>query len=61
MGHLVRPDAPTLPILIFRELSHPGALALGSAVAGSVVLGLITAGVMAVIETVRTEKMEPGL
>jgi thiamine transport system permease protein len=58
---LVRPDAPTLPILIFRELSHPGALALGSAVAGSVVLGLITAGVMAVIETVRTEKMEPGL
>jgi thiamine transport system permease protein len=58
---LVRPDTPTLPVLIFRQLSHPGALALGSAVAASVILGLITAGVMALVETVRTDSTEASL
>lgn len=47
---LARPDQPTLPVEIFRLLSHPGAENLGMAMAGSVVLAVLTAVVMALAE-----------
>ncbi len=46
---VVRPDAPTVPIAIFRYLSQPGPLNFASAMAMSTILMLITAaGVLAI-------------
>jgi thiamine transport system permease protein len=50
---LVRDDRPTLPVVIFRLLSHPGDLNYGMALAGAVVLGASTALVMLVVERLR--------
>jgi thiamine transport system permease protein len=50
---LVRDDRPTLPVVIFRLLGHPGDLNYGMALAGSVVLGVTTALVMLVVERLR--------
>jgi thiamine transport system permease protein len=50
---LVRDDRPTLPVVIFRLLSHPGDLNYGMALAGAVVLGGSTAVVMLVVERLR--------
>ena len=50
---LARPERPTLPVVIFRLIGRPGAENLGMALAASVLLGLITAGVMALAERVR--------
>ena len=50
---LARPESPTLPVMIFHLLGHPGTLNLGTALAGSVVLALIAAAVMAVVDLVR--------
>lgn len=50
---LARPASPTLPVMIFHLLGHPGTLNLGTALAGSVVLALIAAAVMAVVDLVR--------
>lgn len=50
---LARPESPTLPVVIFRLLGHPGTLNLGAALAGSVVLALIAAAVMAIVDLVR--------
>jgi thiamine transport system permease protein len=47
---LARPDAPTLPVLIYQLVSRPGADNFGMALAASVVLGLVTASVMLVVE-----------
>jgi thiamine transport system permease protein len=50
---LVRDDRPTLPVVIFRLIGHPGDLNFGMALAGSVVLGATTAGVMLLVEQLR--------
>jgi thiamine transport system permease protein len=50
---LVRDDRPTLPVVIFRLLDHPGDLNYGMALAAAVVLGLSTAVVMLVVERLR--------
>jgi thiamine transport system permease protein len=50
---LVRDDRPTLPVVIFRLIAHPGDLNYGMALAGSVVLGATTAAVMLVVERLR--------
>ncbi len=50
---LVRDDRPTLPVVIFRLIGHPGDLNYGMALAGSVVLGATTAAVMLVVERLR--------
>jgi thiamine transport system permease protein len=50
---LVRDDRPTLPVVIYRLLSHPGDLNYGMALAGAVVLGASTALVMLVVERLR--------
>ena len=47
---LARPDAPTLPVLIYQLVSRPGADSFGMALAASVVLGLVTALVMLCVE-----------
>jgi thiamine transport system permease protein len=50
---LARPDAPTLPVVIFRLIGRPGAESAGAALAASVVLAAMTAGVMALAERLR--------
>jgi thiamine transport system permease protein len=50
---LVRDDRPTLPVVIFRLIGHPGDLNYGMALAASVVLGATTAAVMLVVERLR--------
>ena len=50
---LVRDDRPTLPVVIFRLIGHPGDLNYGMALAGSVVLGGTTALVMLLVERLR--------
>jgi thiamine transport system permease protein len=51
---LARPDAPTLPVLIFQLINRPGAANFGMALAAAVVLGLLIAVVMMVAELFRT-------
>ena len=53
---IVRPDAPTLPITIFRLLSQPGALTFGRAMAQSVVLMILTGAAILAIERLRTHR-----
>ena len=50
---IVRPDAPTLPVAIFRLLGQPGALTFGMAMAMSVILMLVTGAVMLLVERLR--------
>ncbi|MEP7091283.1 MAG: iron ABC transporter permease [Nocardioidaceae bacterium] len=50
---LARPDRPTLPVVIYQLISRPGQQNLGMALAASVVLGLVTVGVMALVERLR--------
>ena len=50
---LSRPDRPTLPVVIFRLIGHPGTGNLGMALAASVVLAMLTTGVIAVAERLR--------
>jgi thiamine transport system permease protein len=50
---LARPDAPTLPVVIFRLIGRPGALSYGMSLAASVVLAALTAGIMAIAERLR--------
>jgi thiamine transport system permease protein len=54
---LVRDDRPTLPVVIFRLIGHPGDLNYGMALAGSVVLGTTTAVVMLVVERLRVSSV----
>nr|WP_304999949.1 iron ABC transporter permease [Georgenia sp. SYP-B2076] len=53
---LARPDRPTLPVVIFRLIGRPGAENYGMAMAAAVVLAVLTAGVMALAETMRTKE-----
>jgi thiamine transport system permease protein len=50
---LVRADAPTLPVVIYRLLSHPGAHHYGIALAASLVLAGLTALVLLLVERLR--------
>jgi len=52
---LARPDRPTLPVVIFRLIGHPGAGNLGMALAASVVLAVLTTGVIAIAERLRLQ------
>jgi thiamine transport system permease protein len=50
---LVREDAPTLPIVIYRLLGHPGTDNYGMALAASLVLASLTAAVLLLVERLR--------
>lgn len=50
---LARDEQPTLPVVIFRLIGHPGALNYGMALAASVVLAATTAVVMLAVERLR--------
>jgi thiamine transport system permease protein len=50
---LARPDRPTLPVVIYELVGRPGTAGFGTALAASVVLGLLTVAVMALVERVR--------
>ncbi len=54
---LARPDRPTLPVVIYQLIGRPGAENFGMALAASVLLGLVTVGVMALVERVRIGSM----
>ena len=54
---LARPDRPTLPVVIYQLISRPGAENYGMALAASVVLGVVTVLVMAVVERFRIGSM----
>lgn len=53
---IARPEAPTIPIAIFRLLGRPGGAPFGAAIALSVILMAITAAAILVIDAVRTEQ-----
>ena len=55
---LARPTDPTLPVVIYRLISRPGAENFGMAMAACVVLALLTATVMAVAERARAPHQE---
>ncbi len=50
---LARNDAPTLPVVIFQLIGHPGAANFGMATAASVVLAAATGAVMLLVERLR--------
>ncbi len=50
---IARPDRPTVPIVIYRLLSQPGASNFGAAMAASVVLMALTAAAIVAVEGLR--------
>jgi thiamine transport system permease protein len=54
---LVRPDTPTLPVLVYRLLGQPGPLNFGAAMAASVILMALTTLAMLGIERFRAGTM----
>ncbi|WP_228387713.1 MULTISPECIES: ABC transporter permease [unclassified Nocardioides] len=50
---LARDDRPTVPVVIFRLIGHPGAMNYGMALAASVVLAAATAVVVLAVERLR--------
>ena len=50
---LARDDNPTLPVVIYRLIGHPGAENFGMAMAASVVLAATTAAVMFAVQRLR--------
>jgi thiamine transport system permease protein len=54
---LARDDNPTLPVVIYRLIGHPGAENFGMAMAASVVLAVTTTGVMLVVQRLRVGSM----
>jgi ABC-type Fe3+ transport system, permease component len=56
---LARPDRPTLPVMIFRLIGRPGAENLGTALAASVVLAVLTGAVMGMAEWLGPRKGQP--
>jgi thiamine transport system permease protein len=50
---LSRDDDPTLPVVIYDLIGHPGAMNFGMAMAGAVLLAATTAAVMALVEQLR--------
>lgn len=56
---LARPDAPTLPVVIVRLLGRPGDFNYGMAMAGAVVLALLTGAILLLSEQLRPRQL-PG-
>ncbi len=54
---LARDDSPTLPVVIYRLIGHPGAANFGMAMAASVVLATTTAAVMFAVQRLRVGSM----
>jgi thiamine transport system permease protein len=54
---LAREESPTLPIVIFHLIGHPGAMNYGMALAASVVLAVTTAVVMLAVERLRVPSL----
>jgi thiamine transport system permease protein len=54
---LARDDRPTLPVVIYRLIGHPGEANFGMAMAASVVLALTTAAVMFAVQRLRVGSM----
>lgn len=54
---LARDDNPTLPVVIYQLIGHPGAANFGMAMAGSVILAAATTGVMLAVERLRVGSM----
>ena len=54
---LVRPEAPTLPVAVYRFLGRPGALNYGQAMAMSVLLMLVTVVTVALVDRVRVARL----
>ena len=54
---LARPDHPTLPVVIFRLIGHPGRLNYGMALAACVVLAVTTTLVMLAVERLRVPSL----
>jgi thiamine transport system permease protein len=52
---LSRPDAATLPVVIYRLIGLPGGDNAGMAVAASVILALVTVAVVALVERLRVD------
>jgi thiamine transport system permease protein len=50
---LARPEFPTLPVLVYDLLGRPDSGSFGMALAGAVLLGAVTAGVMAAVDRLR--------
>jgi thiamine transport system permease protein len=50
---LVREDAPTLPVVVYRLLGHPGVHNYGMALAASLILAGVTALVLLIVERLR--------
>ena len=50
---LARPANPTLPVVIYQLIGHPGGQNFGMALAASVLLAAMTAAVMAAVEALR--------
>jgi thiamine transport system permease protein len=50
---LVRADAPTLPVIIYRLLGHPGTQNYGMALAASLILAAVTSLVLLAVERLR--------
>jgi thiamine transport system permease protein len=50
---LARPETTTLPVAIYRLLGRPGIENMGAALAGSVLLGVVTCGIRALVERAR--------
>lgn len=53
---IARPNAPTMPIAIFKLLGRPGGAPFGAALSMSVILMLITAAAILVIDSIRPEQ-----
>jgi thiamine transport system permease protein len=56
---LARPDRPTLPVVVYRLVSRPGADNFGLAMAAATVLATLTAAVMAAAETIGPKQGAP--
>ncbi len=54
---LAQPDHPTLPVVIYTLVGHPGQVNFGMALAASVVLAVVTAAVMGVVERLHVGSM----
>lgn len=54
---LARDETPTVPVVIYRLLGHPGAANYGMALAASVVLAAATAVVVLAVERLRVSSV----
>jgi thiamine transport system permease protein len=57
---IVRPDAPTLPVAIYRLLAQPGTLAFGQAMAMAVILMIVTTASVMAFDRLRLGRASAG-